>query len=236
MRVQAWIASHLLEPLRLRALEMAVRSLAAQSEPLDLIWLSVSAEPTVRFPTDEEISLWAGPLPVRVLRHPARRLQFEHLHAIWECMRGTPTWVMFCDDDDLCGPDRVRCFRAALDAHPSARVVRSEMCTFADGAPADDAPADGAPAELTGSFADALEKASPGSTPSEFGAHICHTSVLDTFFEHQYAEGLRTCGGTLDVLFVAAVSREGPVWAKGVQYAYRRGLRHDYGGPPEAGC
>jgi len=215
MSVQFWIASHIGSNDRLIMLKGMLASIALQTVRPDHVWISISHDPSISLPTNEEIKNILGNTNFTTLVSNIKLYQFQHLRRIWiDSKENQAKWVMFCDDDDLNGPERVASFNYVLSKTPNKKVFISGTVHFINNLYRENNP-------WITDYTLAVTKYKASSTRGDFGSYVCHISILDDFFNEMYDKAMTEMPGTTDLMFMASIPN--PICIPGEHYAKRHG-------------
>lgn len=129
------LSSHVGDKKRLARLQQCLDSVAEQSQPPDGFYAVWSA-PDALAPEVEKALATLGqrlaPAPVQWLRQTKRTSQFFDIRWLFrEHLKQLPqgAWLLFSDDDDLWGPERVRLYAMVINQHGRAPGVTAACAT-----------------------------------------------------------------------------------------------------------
>eukprot|EP00811_Abedinium_folium_P032368 NODE_5418_length_1773_cov_3.972661.p1 GENE.NODE_5418_length_1773_cov_3.972661~~NODE_5418_length_1773_cov_3.972661.p1 ORF type:complete len:406 (+),score=99.01 NODE_5418_length_1773_cov_3.972661:385-1602(+) len=120
------LSSHVGDEARLDRLRLCLQSVCQQTQQPAAFFAVWSASEALAAAV---VELFAGfratlsPSPVHAIRQTQRASQFHDLRVLYNellCKEPPGTWLLFTDDDDLWGPERVRVYSHFVTAHASA--------------------------------------------------------------------------------------------------------------------
>eukprot|EP00933_Yihiella_yeosuensis_P081142 TRINITY_DN94691_c0_g1_i1.p1 TRINITY_DN94691_c0_g1~~TRINITY_DN94691_c0_g1_i1.p1 ORF type:complete len:405 (+),score=86.35 TRINITY_DN94691_c0_g1_i1:93-1217(+) len=128
-RLVSILSSHIGDKKRLARLRQCLESVAAQTGPLAAFFVVWSAPDTLAADVEKLFEELQRKLPqtfVKCLRQTKRTSQFYDIRWLYdELVSKEPkgTWLIFTDDDDLWGPERVRLYLGVISANARAPGV-----------------------------------------------------------------------------------------------------------------
>lgn len=135
VRLVGVLSSHVGSDQRLARLGELFRSVEAQTQKLSAFFVVWSAPESLVPGVEAELARLAAalqPSPVRSLRQTRRTSQCYDLRWLHEELLSSEppgTWLLFTDDDDLWGPQRVRAYRGHIQAHAGQPGVTAVCAT-----------------------------------------------------------------------------------------------------------
>lgn len=129
------LSSHIGDKKRLARLGQCFRSIEQQSHRLAAFFVVWSAPEAIAADVEELLDHFRqslAPSPLHALHQTRRTSQFYDMRWLYEellCKEPVGTWLMFTDDDDLWGPQRVGVYFEVISAHAPTPGVTAVCAT-----------------------------------------------------------------------------------------------------------